>query len=1166
MEKNTTLQQFFDILMSKIIGCFVSKNRISTLVFLKNENVDYLNSKINKSETQERAENFSLPQVEMSINNTKIISRIFHSFWITFLLFAMLPFSAVAQCPNSYVCTPTVGATAATITFKFDAGNAAADRNIACDFVRKHGGTGTDPCNGGSITVAGITYNYTGNSGGANGNNSPITLTYTATIIVTNCPTDIQIAEGIGCSQTSYNECLSVVFQDIITGQNCTSSNSFFSMTLKDNNNCGPYTLISSGNSALVFNTSSFMTGTYTTGTIKAGIYIFVFTDMNGVEHSFIYNHITEIGTCLRESNLNIAKTITSGNPFSEVGDIITYEYAVTSDAPITNPFVVDDHIVGNITSHTGDSNSDGILQVGETWIFTGAYTVTQDDIDNGSVTNIAYSRGLDQYGFPIFSEVDDATASKLPCTSPTIDPHPTDQTKCVGENASFTVESSGGSPEPTIQWQVFVPNGSWANIGGETNAVLTLTEVTIVMSGNLYRAVLTSDGCPSTNSNSALLTVNPTPSVNSVGNQTICKGANTTLVTFGGTGTSYTWANDNTAIGLGASGTGNIAAFAGTNATSSPISGTITVTPHYLNNEVTCDGPTTSFTITVNPTPSVDSVGNQTICKGANTTLVTFGGTGTSYTWANDNTAIGLGASGTGNIPAFAGTNATSSPISGTITVTPHYLNNEVTCDGPTTSFTITVNPTPSVTPLANKTVCKGDNVAAVTFSGTGTSYDWVATNLTVGLPAISGTNSIGAFSGVNLGLTSISATITVTPQLLNGSLTCPGTPTSFMITVNPKPALVITTPTIPCSPGTIDLTALAITANSTLPSGTTFSYYLDNNGVAGSQITSAVAASVSAGTYWIKATAPANVGGCTDIKSIIIPVNNCGGLIYPTATTCTSFLNNQPPLDKICYTVTKKGTKTTISNATPGVFFYYAKIIAPSTGPLTIEVIQFNNSSPHVKDFAIQLDQVFVFDNNCTKVATGKEVTPPKGSGQAKVTIPNAIKDRTYVISVKYDTKTIIGQTVPTVDYHAYFISRITSGGNTFIDNTTAGDILVSNCSAPTPFTTLTKTADAVTTETVAPTETTTTSKIKIDDFTAYPVPFKDQLTIRYNFDYTSDVKIEIFNAKGNLVITKYDANGYLNKEISLNLTNTGQEEVYIIKVTTNRGSSVQKVISSR
>jgi hypothetical protein len=81
----------------------------------------------------------------------------------------------------------------------------------------------------------------------------------------------------------------------------------------------------------------------------------------------------------------------------------------------------------------------------------------------------------------------------------------------------------------------------------------------------------------------------------------------------------------------------------------------------------------------------------------------------------------------------------------------------------------------------------------------------------------------------------------------------------------------------------------------------------------------------------------------------------------------------------------------------------------------------------------------------------------------------------------------------------------------------------------------------------------------------FTVSPVPFKEQITVSYSFDYVTDVKIEVFNILGSVVASNYDTNGYLSTSVLLNIPSTGQEEVYIVKVTTNRGSSTQKVISS-
>ncbi len=89
--------------------------------------------------------------------------------------------------------------------------------------------------------------------------------------------------------------------------------------------------------------------------------------------------------------------------------------------------------------------------------------------------------------------------------------------------------------------------------------------------------------------------------------------------------------------------------------------------------------------------------------------------------------------------------------------------------------------------------------------------------------------------------------------------------------------------------------------------------------------------------------------------------------------------------------------------------------------------------------------------------------------------------------------------------------------------------------------------------------------TSSATATIFEAYPIPFQNLLTVRYKFNYTSDVKIEVFNSLGVLMLTQTDANGYLDKEISLYI-NSQQEQIYVIKVTTNQENSVMKVISSR
>nr|WP_316635052.1 T9SS type A sorting domain-containing protein [uncultured Flavobacterium sp.] len=587
------------------------------------------------------------------------------------------------------------------------------------------------------------------------------------------------------------------------------------------------------------------------------------------------------------------------------------------------------------------------------------------------------------------------------------------------------------------------------------------------------------------------------------------------------GTGNGLTWSNLSAGTGYYVIGTG--AAPTSCTSTSAPANVVQVTNPTALlltGHDFCASAPNTG---SITSSTSVSGVSYQLYNSSNAVVQSAKNGTGSGLTWSNLSAGTGYYVIGTGAAPTSC--TSTSAPANVVQINNPVALlltGHDFCSSSPNTG---SITSSTSVSGVSYQLYNSSDAVVQSAKNGTGSGLTW--SNLSAGT----------GYYVIGTGAAPTSCTSTSAPA---------------NVVQNQTPILVITTPTAPCTPGKVNLTVNAVTANSTLPSGTVLTYYNDNNGAVGTQMTNTQAAAVGVGTYWIKATSLAN---CTDIKSVTIAVNNCGGLIYPTQTTCTSYLNNQPPLDKICFTVTKKGSKSTISNATPGVFFYYATIIAPSNGNLTIEVLQFNTSSPHVKEFAIQQDQVFLFDNNCTKIATGKEA--PKGSGQATVTIPNAIKDRTYVISVKYDTKTIISQTAPSADYQSYFISKV--NGN--VVNSTAGNILVSNCSAPTAPTAVVKTAD-----TIAPTDVTTTSKIKPADFTAYPVPFKDQLTIRYNFDYKSDVKIEVFNALGIMVLTKHDADGYLNKEVLLDLTNAGQEGIYIVKVSTNRGSSTKKVISSR
>ena len=80
-----------------------------------------------------------------------------------------------------------------------------------------------------------------------------------------------------------------------------------------------------------------------------------------------------------------------------------------------------------------------------------------------------------------------------------------------------------------------------------------------------------------------------------------------------------------------------------------------------------------------------VNEIDDEFYCNGDLTELIEFTTTNvegtTEYNWTNSNESIGLPATGTGNIEPFEIINTSTTAQTATITVTPTYINNGVTC-----------------------------------------------------------------------------------------------------------------------------------------------------------------------------------------------------------------------------------------------------------------------------------------------------------------------------------------------------------------------------------------------------------------------------------------------------------------------------------------------------
>jgi hypothetical protein len=180
-----------------------------------------------------------------------------------------------------------------------------------------------------------------------------------------------------------------------------------------------------------------------------------------------------------------------------------------------------------------------------------------------------------------------------------------------------------------------------------------------------------------------------------------------------------------------------------------------------------------------------------------------------------------------------------------------------------------LTINATPVLTITSPSSVCSPSTVnitaAAVTAGSTGggtlTYWNDAAATSSLSSPAAVATSG------------------TYYIQSANGS--CKDID-PVTVTINTTPVLAITSPSAVCAPGTVNITASAVTAGST--GGGTLTYWNDAGATSSLSSPSAVATS---GTYYIQS---AN-GSCTDIDPVTVTVNPADNASFtvPAGMICT-------------------------------------------------------------------------------------------------------------------------------------------------------------------------------------------------------------------------------------------------------------------------------------
>lgn len=298
------------------------------------------------------------------------------------------------------------------------------------------------------------------------------------------------------------------------------------------------------------------------------------------------------------------------------------------------------------------------------------------------------------------------------------------------------------------------------------------------------------------------MIVTKPIPNVYAVPDINICAGVTVPTITFQGDMTSTTTFNwdGNTNIGLNPNnGTNTIPSFVGVNTSQIILVDSIINRPERQG----CYGARDTLLISVNPISQLTIIDSVYACNGDLVPQIVINGTSSSaiYSWSNDNTSIGLSASGISTtapfgIPSFTATNLTPVIQYAQVIVTP-LVNN---CPGVKDTLNFAIKPTPTVNAVASQSLCAGTTSTPIPFSGNvaNTVFNWSHNNAAVGLVPTSGIGNIPSFDGgANLYPNGdIVASVTVTPTKEG----CSGLPINFTITDHALPVINAGLDTILC------------------------------------------------------------------------------------------------------------------------------------------------------------------------------------------------------------------------------------------------------------------------------------------------------------------------------------------------------------------------------
>jgi gliding motility-associated-like protein len=137
---------------------------------------------------------------------------------------------------------------------------------------------------------------------------------------------------------------------------------------------------------------------------------------VSDISGSAINNNNPTQTAVIQSDKIALVKQVTSEGPY-KIGSQIEYTFQVYNigNTTLTQPIISDSKLNIAANYQSGDSNTNQKLEVSESWIFTGYYTVTSQDVQKGSISNSAIVTAYNTQGKQVKDSSGITVADNLP-------------------------------------------------------------------------------------------------------------------------------------------------------------------------------------------------------------------------------------------------------------------------------------------------------------------------------------------------------------------------------------------------------------------------------------------------------------------------------------------------------------------------------------------------------------------------------------------------------------------------------------------------------------------------------------------------------------------------------------------------------------------------------